>query len=108
MPVTNGRYLQAMSDVSNAAILEYLEQFSATTAESFQKVDARFNRIEMRLDSLEIRVTGLEGSVRGLGLRMDRLEGRMDGLECRMDRLEECVRDGFSGVNERLLRLEAA
>jgi len=83
-----------MSDVSNAAILEYLEQFSATTAGYFQKVDARFERIERRLDSLETRVTSLEGRMRGLELRMDRLEG--------------CVRSGFEGVNERLQRLEAA
>lgn len=75
-------------------VFEYLQQFSATTASYFQKVDARFERIEARLDGLETRVAGLEGHMRG--------------LELRMDRLEDCVRIGFTGVNERLQRLEAA
>ena len=68
-------------------VFEFLEQFSATTAGYFQK-------IEDRLGNLETSVTGLEGHMRG--------------LELRIDRLEACVQSGFSGVNERLRRLEAA
>jgi tetrahydromethanopterin S-methyltransferase subunit G len=90
-----------MSDVSNAAILEYLEQFSATTASYFQK-------IERRLDSLETRVTGLEGRMRGMELRMDRIEARIDSLEGTVESLRGSVVGGFADVGERLRRLEAA
>ena len=104
-----------MGDVSNAAIVdrldqvsghvrqlfEVLEDFSATTASYFQKVDAR-------LTSLETKVTGLDGRMRGMELRLDRLELRMDRLESRMDRLESGVAGGFADVGERLRRLEAA
>jgi len=86
--------LALMDDASKSEILEAIHQFFGATSSYFDKIDRRLDRIEVRLGSLETRVTSLEGRMRGLEIRMDRMEVKMDA--------------GFTGVTERLQRLEAA
>jgi SMC interacting uncharacterized protein involved in chromosome segregation len=80
----------------------YLDQFAASIAGEFERINKRFDTLEARMDRLEERVDQLEKLVGGMHLeftdKFRSLEERFDTLTLRVDQFEDRITASVTGV----------